>query len=114
MSRRGVNVVPCNGCTACCRKDAVPLDPGEELRYRSELAGPRWILAHKPNGDCVYLGDGGCTIHETKPNACRWYDCRKVVATYGTDAMQRQAVANGALKVAIYEAAKALRERRAA
>ena len=38
------------------------------------------MLDHKPNGDCIYLGNGGCTIHESKPRMCREMDCRKVAA----------------------------------
>ncbi len=33
-------------------------------------------LAHKPNGDCIYLGPQGCTIHTWWPSLCRIFDCR--------------------------------------
>jgi Fe-S-cluster containining protein len=40
---------------------------------------PAWMLAHKPNGDCVYLGEvngvGRCTIYERRPAICRAFDC---------------------------------------
>jgi Fe-S-cluster containining protein len=35
------------------------------------------MLAHKPNGDCIYLGDGYCTIHDMAPAVCKAFDCRK-------------------------------------
>lgn len=28
-------------------------------------------------GDCVYLGEGGCTIYERRPWLCRIFDCRE-------------------------------------
>lgn len=36
------------------------------------------MLAHKPNGDCVYLELGGCSIQATKPLMCKEMDCRRV------------------------------------
>jgi len=75
-------VVPCNGCTLCCRGDMVRLLPGDfPSEYQTEphpLFPGQLMLAHKPNGNCVYLGKGGCTIHETKPIMCRTFDCRNI------------------------------------
>ena len=81
-----MNVVPCNGCTACCRRERVILSPehgDDPLQYHTVPTRPRLdgtverMLAHKLNGDCVYLGDDGCTIHDRAPWACRMFDCRK-------------------------------------
>lgn len=36
------------------------------------------MLAHKENGDCIYLGVGGCSIHDRKPRMCREMDCRNI------------------------------------
>jgi Fe-S-cluster containining protein len=63
--------VPCNGCTRCCHNDAVRLLPSDEpSKYQTEqhpyLPGAL-MIAHAPNGDCVYLGPHGCSIHDTKP-----------------------------------------------
>ena len=74
--------VPCNGCRACCINDAVRLLPGEDAESfmtepHDHLPGER-MLAHKANGECVYLGERGCTIHERKPRMCREMDCRNV------------------------------------
>lgn len=71
--------VPCNGCTLCCHNDAVRLYPDEVDRYDTE---PHWLnpslrmLAHQANGDCIYLGADGCTIHDRRPRLCRTMDCR--------------------------------------
>ncbi len=77
--------VPCNGCVRCCRGDAIRLLPGDdESRYQTVphdwMKGHR-MLDHKPNGDCVYLGERGCTIHEWKPRMCREMDCRNVATS---------------------------------
>lgn len=36
-----------------------------------------FLLATKGNGECVYLGESGCTIYERRPLLCRSFDCRK-------------------------------------
>lgn len=36
------------------------------------------MLDHKPNGECIYLDQFGCTIHERRPQMCREMDCRLV------------------------------------
>jgi hypothetical protein len=38
---------------------------------------PTLILARHANGDCVYLGEFGCTIHDRAPYECRQFDCRE-------------------------------------
>ena len=55
--------------------------PGEELRWKCEF-NPyfpgEFMIAHKPNGDCHYLGEGGCTIQADKPSRCREMDCMEL------------------------------------
>jgi len=46
------------------------------------------MIAHLPNGDCVYLGDNGCTIHGRAPALCRAADCRSVALRYNLQAAQ--------------------------
>ena len=81
--------VPCNGCTACCRNDLLILHPEhgdnptdyETQECKNPVTGkPAIALAHKPEGGCIYLGDGGCTIHARAPVTCRESDCRKFYA----------------------------------
>lgn len=72
-------MVKCNGCTECCKGfDPIWLLPAE-TGFREQIINGRRALQHKFNGDCTYLGEGGCTIHETKPFACKLYDCRDAV-----------------------------------
>ncbi len=74
--------VPCNGCTRCCHGDAIRLLPGDDhtlYEIEPHQSDPKQLmLAHKPNGDCIYLGHEGCSIHETKPIMCKTMDCRLI------------------------------------
>lgn len=79
--------VPCNGCRLCCINDMIVLHPEEgddpasyeTERIRHPLTGePALMLKHKPNGECIYLGASGCTIHDRAPLICRKFDCRKM------------------------------------
>jgi Fe-S-cluster containining protein len=36
------------------------------------------MLAHKANGDCIYLEEKGCSIHGRAPYMCRTMDCRTI------------------------------------
>jgi Fe-S-cluster containining protein len=78
--------VPCNGCTACCRFDLILLHPEdgdvvmlyETMEIINPMTGePALALKHKPGGGCIYLGDGGCTIHGRAPVICKAFDCRR-------------------------------------
>jgi hypothetical protein len=75
-----MNNVPCNGCKRCCIGDAVRLMPEEVGRFFKE-PHPRFkdsfMLAHKANDECIYLGDR-CMIHDDKPLQCQTMDCRNI------------------------------------
>jgi Fe-S-cluster containining protein len=70
----------CAGCTLCCRgRQAVVIVPGVDRDdYDIQTVNGYALLAHRPNGDCVYLGPGGCTIYERRPAVCRMFDCREL------------------------------------
>lgn len=76
------NNVPCNGCTRCCHNDLIRLLPSDDPTQYRTIPHPyrrgAKALAHKPDGDCVYLGKNGCIIHATKPQMCREMDCRRI------------------------------------
>ena len=106
--------VPCAGCTACCQRDAVRLHPahGDDLTaYQTEQdEDGYWCLAHKPNGDCVYLDRAhGCTIHERAPWSCQQFDCRALLDLPRIE--RRRLVAFGYLSRELLKAAKACRAR---
>jgi uncharacterized protein len=98
--------VPCNGCTLCCRHCLVPLLPeyGDDPAAYEAERGPldMMFLKRKPNGECVYLGETGCTIYERRPAVCRRYDCAGQW-TKMTRAARRKMVAIGALDKAILD-----------
>jgi hypothetical protein len=79
-------VVPCNGCTLCCQGDAVRLEPEDlDAGYQTEthpyIPGAL-MIAHRPNGECVYLDEHGCSIHDRAPSLCRSADCRSVAVRF--------------------------------
>jgi Fe-S-cluster containining protein len=78
----------CQRCTACCRWPGQVKLSGEEVsrlaafRERSEhdfiqqftrLTSDRRGLAlmDKPNGECVFLEGGACSVQPVKPQQCR-------------------------------------------
>lgn len=82
MTNFQIGNVPCNGCTRCCQGDAVRLLPDDDpWQYQVEdhpaMPG-QLMLAHKPDGSCIYLGSSGCTIHGRAPQQCRQMDCRVI------------------------------------
>lgn len=103
--------VPCNGCRQCCLSDAVRLMPGDSpADYLTEphqsLQGAL-MLAHKANGECVYLGPAGCTIHERSPAQCRTMDCRKIARAL-TMTAARKAAKKGLIKFSVWQKGKEL------
>jgi Fe-S-cluster containining protein len=76
--------VPCGPCRACCRSELIALlaEEGDDIAsYDHEMVfingfGDFPFLKHKKNGECVYLGRDGCTIHARRPHICRFFDCR--------------------------------------
>lgn len=104
----GRREVPCNGCTRCCRGDYVRLLPEDDAAQyitvpHKHIAGER-MIAHNAKGDCVYLTDTGCSIHDRKPIMCREFDCR-LMATNFTYTQARKL---RALHIAVWQKGKQL------
>ena len=78
--------VPCHGCTLCCQQDAVRLEKEDlSFEYQTEphpFVPGALMLAHKPNGECVYLENNGCSIHDHAPSLCRLADCRSLALRF--------------------------------
>lgn len=92
----------CTGCGKCCRGNIVPLDDADLKRLREQRwenhpdfrgirtilrqgwLRPRYRLAQKPDGSCVFLSAQGlCRIHQefgfsSKPLVCRMYPLQLV------------------------------------
>jgi len=80
--------VPCGTCQLCCKKTLVLLVPeaGDDVgSYVTRSVEGVHMLATKANGDCFYLGEAGCTIHDRAPIMCKVFDCRGLHAMYSRD-----------------------------
>jgi len=101
----GMFDVPCNGCTRCCHNDAVRIlpheDPAKWHTVPHDYAAGARMLAHKPNGDCVYLGATGCTIQHDKPQQCYEMDCRDIAAAL-TYTQARKLAATGRVHLTVW------------
>ena len=78
--------VPCNGCTLCCQGDAVKIEK-ENIKQEYQVEPHPYIhgammLAHKKNGECIYLVEHGCSIHDNAPLLCRSADCRSLALKF--------------------------------
>jgi len=68
---------------------------------------PYLILDRKDNGDCIYLGPDGCTIHGRAPWVCRDFDCRNTFKN--SDRIGRKlAIKNGDMPKAIFDRGREL------
>ena len=85
-SKLKTKFVPCNGCTLCCQGDAIRLteedNPDDYITEPHPYIQDSLMLAHKPNGDCIYLVETGCSIHDRAPSLCRSADCRSIAIKY--------------------------------
>lgn len=107
----GLNVVPCNGCTRCCRGDAVRILPHEDAARWQTVAHPykagARMLAQRADGACVYLSDSGCTRQNDKPQQCHDMDCRNIARAVNFT-MARKLDAQGALPLAVWRRGREL------
>jgi len=47
------------------------------------------MLANKPNGECIYLTENGCSIHDNAPSMCRVADCRSISLKYNFETARK-------------------------
>lgn len=91
-SDESIEDVPCGTCTLCCEKLSPHLTPEEvasglyplsliqptpEQLQTNSTIGPIVALYRKKEGGCGMFVDGKCSIYDTRPLACRQFDCRK-------------------------------------
>lgn len=78
--RKQTSNVPCGSCKACCKSDRIILGPTDRREtYRWHKEGHQDVVDRKENGECIYLADGGCSIHANAPDICKRFDCRVLV-----------------------------------
>lgn len=63
------------------------------------------VLKKGPDGNCIYLGKEGCSIHERAPLICRTFDCRRWFLSK-TRAERRRMVKIGMADKAIFDAGR--------
>lgn len=80
----------CDQCGVCCNLFLINLNEEEyksgnyKTEFESfgiindfveaEFSGSN-IIEQKKDGSCFYLEDGNCSIHKTRPKACREFFC---------------------------------------
>jgi uncharacterized protein len=117
--------VPCGSCRRCCQKNStvmlLPQEGDDVQSYQHEIvdlpgAGRGAILKRKDNGDCIYLGEHGCTIHDRAPVICRVFDCRNAYLNFVAEhprAERRKLIKLGYVDPEIFDQGKALLAREA-
>jgi Fe-S-cluster containining protein len=88
----------CNRCLRCCHHKHIQVNPYElarvarnrgvttrESRQRWTLDEQGTVLKQTDAGACVFLGDGGCTIHADRPLVCRLYPLGRHVSPDGSE-----------------------------
>lgn len=97
MTRDSPYSYACHGCNRCCHNKAIRVTPYEILRLarllgisttdfivdHTEAGGT--VLRAKPNGDCGFLNDRGCSVHPDRPLACRIYPLARWVTPAGVE-----------------------------
>lgn len=90
--------VPCNGCSRCCKGDAVAFIPGDDptLEWQVEYVakvGEVWktLKRKSDNHTCFYLREGvGCSIYDRRPTVCKGFDCRRSLLRGAEEAFMHQ------------------------
>ena len=83
----------CRRCLKCCRHKRIQLNPYEvarmaraqglsttafRTRFTHNQGGVELLQAE--DGDCVFLGPDGCTVHPDRPLVCRLYPLGRFVS----------------------------------
>ncbi len=82
----------CNRCMSCCHDPHIGLDPYEiaRLAHNRRLSTAEFIARYLTEGGivlrnredtaCVMLGPEGCTVYPDRPQACRTYPLKRILA----------------------------------
>jgi uncharacterized protein len=87
----------CKACKRCCTGKRIPVNPYEVARLarhvglsttaflekHTEVGGA--ILRRSDDQRCVFLGEGGCSVHSSRPVACRLYPLGRQRASGGEE-----------------------------
>lgn len=117
-------VVPCGKCQLCCKTLIVPLANEEwqlfDTGHPDDPTKPAWAwimdaagvshgraLQRRANGDCVFLGPDGCTIHGRAPHVCKRFDCRELFLRSDRKG-RKKAVKEGKLPKSLFDRGREL------
>jgi|SRR5581483_5551737 len=97
MKRNSAFSYACHACKRCCRNKTIRVNPYEVLRLARHLkisttefieryteAGGT-VLRSREEGNCIFLGAHGCTVHPDRPLACRLYPLARWVSADGEE-----------------------------
>lgn len=78
-----ISDVPCGECVQCCIKLSPILTPDEfmsgkyvySLLTSADPSTPTIAIPRTEKG-CFYFDGNHCTIYDSRPKACRQFDCR--------------------------------------
>lgn len=115
-TRSNLVSVPCGSCHLCCRlmTPILPEKGDNPKDYQTAICispgkAPYMILDRRDNGDCIYLGHDGCTIHDHAPWTCRTFDCRDLFRNSDRPG-RKLAVKRGEVAPGIFERGRELIE----
>lgn len=101
--KRTIRHVECQGCVRCCIGETITIKGHDLTKWVTERAvldgvpvldehgNEIYVLAHKEDGACFYLGPDGCTIWHDKPKQCDDYDCLLYLEHFGYTAFSAKA-----------------------
>jgi hypothetical protein len=88
----------CRACSRCCHGRRIPVNPYEILRLAANrglgtgelldrfVTEDGTALLHGEGGACLFLDEGGCSVHPDRPLACRLYPLGAVTLGAGLTA----------------------------
>src|SRR5579859_7419166 len=97
LTRASPFAYACRACSRCCWGKRIPINPYEVARLAEVLGQSTTeflerhttnggsLLAVRDDGACVFLGQGGCTVHAGRPLACRLYPLGRRVSSNGDE-----------------------------
>ena len=77
-----ITKLDCGACRKCCTGHQLIalVEEDNPANYQChEYAPGLWAVDHNAEGDCIYLGEKGCTIWGRHPAVCRAFDCAALV-----------------------------------
>jgi hypothetical protein len=85
----------CGRCGTCCRDKLIQVSPyevgllAEFLNVSTTILIQQYLngvhLRRQENGNCIFFGENGCTVHSARPEVCRLYPLGHRISAEGTE-----------------------------